>query len=106
MVADNATAVRHPGVPLPNQTARTIPVLAFGMGLSLFLAISYVLCIVSYLVFPGMPINHAALSIFLPGFALLNWPSFCLGLIESLAYGWYVALIFGPLYNFFVVRWQ
>ncbi|MEO8385356.1 MAG: DUF5676 family membrane protein [Betaproteobacteria bacterium] len=106
MVTDNPSAVRHAGVPLPNRDARAISVLAFGLGLSLFLAISYVLCIVSYLIFPGIPINHAALSIFLPGFELLNWSSFCLGLIESLAYGWYVALIFGPLYNFFIVRWQ
>ena len=27
-----------------------------------------------------------------------------LGLIESFAYGWYVALIFGPLYNLFAAR--
>ena len=35
----------------------------------------------------------------LPGFKLLNWWSFFLGLIESFGYGWYVALIVGPLYN-------
>jgi len=27
-------------------------------------------------------------------------------LVESFAWGWYVALIFGPLYNFFLSRWQ
>lgn len=83
---------------------RTIPVLALGLGLSLFLAISYVLCITGYLVLPGLPIAHSALAIFLPGFTLLSWPSFFLGLVESFGYGWYVALIFGPIYNFFAIR--
>jgi hypothetical protein len=76
------------------------------MSLAVFLVISYALCIVGYLMVPGLPINHAALTIFLPGFELLSWSSFFLGLVESFAYGWYIALIFGPLYNFFVTRWR
>jgi hypothetical protein len=81
-------------------------VLALGMALSLFLAISYVLCVIGYLAFPSLPIDHAALAIFLPGFELLSWPTFLLGLVESFAWGWYVTLIFGPLYNFFATRWR
>ncbi len=90
----------------PSQTRvnRTIPVIAFGWSLSLFFLISYLICIIGYLLLPGLPINHAALQIFLPGFQLLTWASFFVGLIESFAYGWYIALIFGPLYNFFVTR--
>ena len=42
----------------------------------------------------------------LPGFAWLSWPSFFLGLIETFAYGWYVALVFGPFYNFFAGRFR
>ena len=83
---------------------RTIPVLALGMSVSLFLAISYVLCVLGYLLFPSLPIEHSALAIFLPGFRLLSWQSFVLGLAESLAWGWYVALILGPLYNYFAAR--
>ena len=84
---------------------RTIPVVALGMALSLFLMISYVICVSTYLI-PGRATSHAMLTVFLPGFELLNWKSFCLGLFESFAWGWYVAMIFGPLYNFFVVRWH
>ena len=80
---------------------RTIPVLALGMALSSFLAISYVICVLGYLLLPGLPVDHAALAIFLPGFTLLTWSSFFLGLVESFAWGWYVALVFGPLYNAF-----
>ena len=81
-----------------------ISVFVLGLSLSLFLMISYVLCVIGYLVLPGLPIEHSALSIFLPGFALLSWRTFCLGAIESFAWGWYVALIFCPLFNFFAAR--
>ena len=85
--------------------ARTVPVAALGMALSLFLLISYVLCVLFYLLFPDLVLNHAVLVLFLPGFKLLTWPSFILGAIESFGYGWYAALIFAPLYNFFALRW-
>jgi hypothetical protein len=94
----------HAKASLSNRTVRTIPIFAVGMSLSLFFAISYLLCVVGYLLLPGLPINHAALAIFLPGFQLLTWVTFVLGLVESLLYGWYVALIFVPLYNVFVSR--
>ena len=106
MPVDNLEAGRRLGVLSPATTVRFIPVLVLGMALSLFLAISYVICISSYLVLPGLPIKHDMLSIFLPGFELLSWRSFCLGLVESFAWGWYVALIFAPLYNFFALRWR
>jgi len=95
---------RSAGIPIPVYPAHSIPVFALGMGLSLFLAISYVLCVLGYLFLPGLPIAHSALSIFLPGFTLLSWPSFGLGLAESFGWGWYVALLFAPLYNFFAAR--
>jgi hypothetical protein len=49
-------------------------------------------------------VQHGALAIFLPGFELLSWRSYFLGLAESFAWGWYIALVFGSLYNFFVRR--
>jgi uncharacterized protein DUF5676 len=104
MTAIDTSARRQVGMPFASGSVRTIPVIAFGMSLSLFCVISYVICIIGYLIFPGLPINHAALSIFLPGFELLTWSKFLLGLIESAFYGWYVALIFGPLFNFFAHR--
>lgn len=93
--ADSAAASTH---------SPLIPVWALGMSLGLFFVISYALCIIFYLLSPGQVINHAILSAFLPGFRLLDWPSFFLGLVESFGYGWYIALIFGPLYNFFAAR--
>jgi len=80
----------------------SIPVFALGMALSIFLAISFILCVAGYLLLPGLPVNHALLAV-LPGVEPLRWPGFFVGLIESLAWGWYIALIFGPLYNIFVL---
>ena len=103
MVAD--VSRRHAGVNLPAETPRTIPVAALGMSLGLFLAITFALCVGFDLLFPGQAMYQSWQRL-LPGFTWLSGPSFLLGLVESFAYGWYVALIFGPLYNFFVLRWR
>ena len=102
----NPSERRSVGVALAPTGARLIPVFAFGMSLALFFAISYVLCVLFYLLFPGSVINHTVLSLFLPGFQLLTWPSFFLGLAEVLVFAWYIGLVFGPLYNFFASRWR
>lgn len=98
--ADNGAA----GAGRPGGNARLIPIFAFGLSLSVFFALTYSLCILGYLVLPELAIQHSALSLFLPGFQLLSWPSFFLGLAESFAYGWYIALVFGPLYNFCALK--
>ena len=87
----------------PSHAAQPLPVIALGLSLGLFLAISFVLCVVAELLFPGHGINSAWLRL-LPGFTWLSWGSFLLGLVETFACGWYVALVFGPLYNFFARR--
>jgi 2TM family of unknown function (DUF5676) len=84
--------------------ARTIPVLTLGLSLSAFFVFSYVVCVLGYLLLPSLPVEHSAVAIFLPGFILLSWRSFLLGLVESFAWGWYIAVVFAPLYNFFVRR--
>jgi hypothetical protein len=82
----------------------SIPVVTLGLSLSVFFVISYLICVLGYLVFPSLPIEHTALPIFLPGFELLSWRSFCLGMAESFVWGWYIALVFGCLYNFLLRR--
>lgn len=91
------------GTALPAQAAPRVPVIALGISLSLFLAITFTLCVGFDLLFPGHAMYESWLRL-LPGFTWLSWPSFLLGLAESFAYGWYMALIFGPLYNFFAAR--
>jgi hypothetical protein len=89
------------GVRSNSGQAASIRIVTLGLSLSVFFVISFVICIAGYLLLPGFPVQHAALSIFLPGFELLTWQSYFLGLIESFIWGWYIALVFGPIYNFF-----
>lgn len=91
------------GTPLPSQTNSPIPVFALGMSLGIFLALTYVLCVAFDLLFPEYAMYQAWAPL-LPGFNWISRPSFLLGLVETFAYGWYVALVFGPLYNIFIRR--
>ena len=80
--------------------AKRLSVMATGMSVGLFLLISFILCILLGFIVPDSGLHKPWLQ-FLPGFSWLTWSSFFLGLCESFAYGWYVALIFVPLQNFF-----
>lgn len=77
--------------------------IALGMSLGLFLSVTFVLCVGINLLFPEQAMYESWLRL-LPGFTWLSWPSFLLGLTESFAYGWYVALVLVPLYNFFAAH--
>lgn len=94
------------GTPLPITQTPRIPVFAFGMSLGLFLAVTFALCVGFDLLFPGQAMYESWLKL-LPGFTWLSWPSFFLGLAESFAYGWYIALVFAPLFNIFAaMSWR
>jgi hypothetical protein len=94
----------RPGGQSGTGQAGAIAIVTLGLSLSLFFVISYLICIAGYLLLPGFPVQHGALSIFLPGFELLSWRSFCLGMAESFIWGWYIALVFGALNNFISQR--
>ena len=72
--------------------------MSLGWALSLFLALTYVVCVVFDLIFPDYAM-YQTWSGLLPGFVWLTPFGFIVGLVESFLYGWYAALIFGELYN-------
>lgn len=76
---------------------------AVGHATSLFLATTFVLCVAFDLLFPAQAMFQVWQKL-LPGFQWITWMSFFLGLIESYGYGWYVTLIWVPLYNVFSQR--
>ncbi|MGE5338238.1 MAG: DUF5676 family membrane protein [Gemmatimonadota bacterium] len=82
---------------------RGIPVLALGNAASLFLAITFTVCVLFDLVFPQNAMFDAWRKL-LPGFVWISWRGFVVGLAESYLYGWYFALVWAPLYNFFLAR--
>ena len=81
----------------------SLSLVAFGHATSLILAITFVLCVGFDLVFPQMAMYRSWQAL-LPGFTWISWSSFLLGLVESYGYGWYVALIWVPLYNVLSAR--
>lgn len=80
-----------------------VPVVALGWALSLFLALTYVICVLFDLIFPDFAMN-GIWSGLLPGFVWLTPVGFIIGLVESFLYGWYAALVFGGLFNAFAGR--
>jgi Sec-independent protein secretion pathway component TatC len=81
----------------------SLSLVAFGHATSLFLAITFVLCVAFDLAFPQVAMYQSWQAL-LPGFTWISWSSFLLGLVESYGYGWYVALIWVPLYNVLSAR--
>jgi hypothetical protein len=84
-------------------TIGRLGVIPLGLSLSSFLVITYVLCVL-YGLFISDTGMHQLLAAMLPGFTWITWPSFFLGLVWSFVYGWYVAVVFAPLFNFFNAR--
>lgn len=75
-----------------------------GHALSLFLAITFVICMVYGQFVPEEFRMYRAWAPFLPGFAWGTWTGFIIGLAETYAYGWYIAILFVPLYRYFASR--
>ena len=84
-------------------TSLRLSIVPVGLSLSTFFVITYLLCILFGLLFSVQGI-HQLFPMLLPGFTWLTWPSFLLGLVWVFAYGWYVAIVFAPIYNFFAAR--
>ena len=74
-----------------------------GLAAGTFLSITYVLCVTYDLIFPQYAMYEAWIRL-LPGFRWISWWSFFIGLMETFLYGIYIALVFVPLYNFFLIR--
>ena len=84
-----------------NSEYRPLRIAPLGNSLSTLLAISYLLCIGFGLLAPQDMRMHEAWAPLLPGFEWLTWSGFTVGLVETYLYGWYVAVLFVPLYRWF-----
>ena len=79
---------------------RQLPLVALGLSVSIFFVITYILCILLGLIWPDWSMHQPWLQFF-PGFEWLTVKGFSIGLVEAVLYGWYVAFVFGSLFNFF-----
>lgn len=76
---------------------RDLRVTTVGWSLSALLLVTYVLCVLFDLLLPGWAM-YRAWQVLFPGF---SWSlgGFLIGLIETVVYGFYAAVIFVPIYN-------
>ena len=72
-----------------------------GHARAIFLALTFTICIAWGLTAPADRHMHGAWEQLLPGFKFISVSSFFLGLVEAYLYGWYIALVFVPLYRLF-----
>ena len=86
-------------------TIARLAIVPLGLSLGSFLVITYVLCVL-FGIFVSDRGMHQLMAQMLPGFTWITWPSFFLGLVWSFVLGWYVAVVFAPLFNFFSERTQ
>lgn len=83
--------------------SRRMAIVPIGLSLGLFFVITYVLCVLFGLLVSEQGM-HQLLPMLFPGFVWITWTSFLVGLVWAFGYGWYVALVFVPLYNLFASR--
>lgn len=72
-------------------------IVVWGWTLSLFLLVSYLICIGFGVLAPQSMLMHESWAPLLPGFEWLTWSGFIAGAIGSFLYGWYIALLVVPL---------
>jgi hypothetical protein len=95
----SATADRLPAATSPGPS---VALVRLGLALSSFLAISFLLCALGELI-PGVKGIHL-LHVLYPDVDWSRPTTIGLGLLWSVFTGWYVALVFGGLYNFFAPK--
>lgn len=81
-----------------------IRVVVVGHALSVFFALTYLLCVGFGLLAPARLRMYEAWAPLLPGFEWLTPLGFVLGLAGAYLYGWYVAAVFVPIYRAFSRR--
>jgi len=86
--------------PIHAEASGRLRLVALGMSLGCTLAIFFTACVALGAVLPNFGLHKPWLQ-FYPGFEWLTWRGFFIGLAESFAYGWFAALVFTPLFNFF-----
>lgn len=78
----------------------TLSIKPVAFSLTLFLVITYIICIIFDLVFPGLSMARIW-EILLPWFESSSWPGFFIGLIWIFFYGLYASVLYVTLYNIF-----
>jgi hypothetical protein len=72
--------------------------------LAVFAAFVFTLDILLGVLFPNWWVMQNLYEVLLPGFTFISWGTFFLGLVEIFIGGFLTAVLFVPIYNFFISR--
>lgn len=76
-------------------------IIRWGWTLSVFILLSFLVCIAFGWLMPERFQMHEAWAPLLPGFDWLTWPGSIAGALGSFLYVWYIAVLIVPLDRFF-----
>jgi hypothetical protein len=72
--------------------------------LAVFSSVVFTLDVLAGLLFPNWWVMQNLYEFLLPGFTFISWGTFFLGLVEIFIGGFLTAVLFVPIYNYFVSR--
>jgi hypothetical protein len=72
--------------------------------LAVFSAVVFTLDMLFGLLFPNWWVMQNLYELLLPGFTFISWGTFFLGLVEIFVGGFLTAVLFVPIYNYFISR--
>jgi len=72
--------------------------------LAVFSAVVFTLDMLAGLLFPNWWVMQNLYEFLLPGFTFISWGTFFLGLVEIFVGGFLTAVLFVPIYNYFISR--
>ena len=85
---------------------RTLNLFVVTWPLAIFSTVSFIVCVLYALITPMSLHMHQFLEVVLLGFRWGSLPRFFVGLVESFLYGAYTGLVYVPIYNFILRRWE
>lgn len=83
---------------------KTLPFQPIAWTLAVIAAVVFAFDMLFGVLFPNWWVMQKAWELILPGFTLISWGAFFLGLVESFIGGFLTSVIFVPIWNFFATR--
>ena len=83
---------------------KTLPFQPIAWTLAVIATVVFALDMLFGVLFPNWWVMQKAWELVLPGFTLISWGAFFLGLVESFVGGFLTAVIFVPIWNLFAAR--
>lgn len=83
---------------------KPLPLWPIAWTLATFAAVIFAFDVLLGVLFPDWWMMQKIYEVLMPGFTFISWGTFLLGLLEAFVGGFWVAVLFVPIYNYFARR--